>query len=66
MHSCPTGVLSDWVEGGPPRDAHQRIQRMLEEAGRGQMDPSEVKRELDRWGLFDEYQDQFFGLFQRG
>ncbi len=53
------------IEDGVPRDARQRIERMLEEARQGHMDPSEVKRELDRWDLFEEYQDQFLGLFRR-
>jgi hypothetical protein len=26
-------------------------------------DPKELKTELDRWGLFGEYEDRFFSLF---
>ncbi|MBI4298605.1 MAG: hypothetical protein HY666_02470 [Chloroflexi bacterium] len=58
-----SGLLE--TEGGVPREARQRIQLLLEEARRGNMDPSAVKRELERWDLFDEYQDQFFSLFRR-
>ena len=53
------------VEGGVPRDARQRIERLLQEAQRGAVDPSVVHRELERWGLFEEYQDRFLGLFKR-
>jgi hypothetical protein len=52
------------MENGAPRDARLRIEAMIEEARRGNLDPSAVHRELERWGLFEEYQDRFFGLFQ--
>ena len=58
-----SGLLD--AEGGVPREARQRINYLLEQARHGHMDPVEVKRELDLWGLFDEYQDQFFSLFRR-
>jgi hypothetical protein len=48
-----------------PRAAHVRIEKMLAEARRGERDPSEVHRELDRWGLFDQYEDRFLALFRR-
>ena len=51
--------------GGVPQAARQRIDQMLEEAGRGDLDPAAVHRELDRWGLFEEYQDRFLRLFRR-
>jgi hypothetical protein len=50
---------------GAPRDAHMRIERMLEEARRGERDPSEVHAELERWGLFEQYEDRFLALFRR-
>ena len=28
--------------------------------------PDLLKRELDRWGLFDFYEDRFLALFRRG
>ena len=52
------------TEGGVPMDARLGIERMLEEARRGQRDPRDVHREIERWGLFDEYQDRFFALFR--
>ena len=54
------------VEGKVPREARRRIEWLLTEAQRGHVDPSEVHRELLRWDLFDEYQDQFLELFKRG
>lgn len=52
------------MDGGVPRDARQRIERMLDEARRGNIEPGEVHREIERWDLFDEYQDRFLKLFR--
>jgi hypothetical protein len=51
-------------KGGVPEDARRRIESMLEQARRGELDPSVVHRELERWGVFDEYEDRFLGLFR--
>ena len=56
------GLLT--MDAGVPRDARQRIDWMIGEARRGNMDPGEVHREIERWGLFDEYQDRFLKLFR--
>jgi hypothetical protein len=32
---------------------------------RGEIRPDELKDELERWGLFEEYQDRFLALFRR-
>ena len=53
------------TDGGVPRAARERIDRLLDRARRGSVEPSEVHRELERWGLLDEYQDRFLGLFKR-
>lgn len=53
------------TDGGVPRDARRRIEGLLEQARLGNADPLEVHRELERWGLLDEYQDRFLGLFKR-
>ena len=53
------------TQNGAPRDAHMRIERMLGEARRGERDPSEVHAELERWGLFEQYEDRFLALFRR-
>jgi len=50
---------------GLPADARLRIERLFELVQKGEMEPSDLKRELDRWGVFEEYQDRFFRLFQK-
>ena len=51
--------------GGMPEEARRRIEMMLEQARRGELDPSVVHRELERWGVFEEYEDRFLSLFRR-
>ena len=56
------GLLS--MDGrGVPVEARYRIEALLKKAERGEADPRELKQELDRWGLFEEYEDRFFRLF---
>ena len=50
---------------GVPRDARYRIESLFQEVARGELDPSELKRELDRWSVFPEYEDRFFDLFRK-
>ena len=50
--------------GGLPMAAVQRIERMFYEVSRGR-DPEDLRRELDRWGAFDIYEDRFLNLFRR-
>jgi hypothetical protein len=52
------------VEDGLPREARNRIERLIEQAREGQVEPSTVHQELERWGLFEEYQDRFLSLFR--
>jgi hypothetical protein len=52
------------MDNGVPREARQRIELLMERARTGEVDPSEVHRELERWDVFDEYQDRFLGLFK--
>ena len=54
------------VEAGGHQDvdARERIAHLLAEAKRGNVDPSDVHAEIERWGLFDEYQDRFLSLFK--
>ena len=50
--------------GGIPRDAVQKIEKLFSEAENG--GSSDVlKLELDRWGVFEQYQDRFLNLFKR-
>lgn len=57
--------LLDIDHAGVPRDARYRIERLFEQVASGDTDPSELKRELDRWDLFAEYEDRFLALFHR-
>ncbi|MEX2431692.1 MAG: hypothetical protein WD645_07220 [Dehalococcoidia bacterium] len=52
------------MESGVPREARVRIERMIEAARQGNVDPAAVHRELERWGVFEEYQDRFLGIFK--
>ena len=42
-----------------PRGAVKRIEEMFQQVAQG-LDPAVLKTELDRWGLFEQYQDRFF------
>ena len=50
-------------QGGVPKAAVQQIERLFQEIERG-ANPDILKRELDRWGLFEHYEDRFLGLFR--
>ena len=50
--------------GGLPAAAIQGIERMFEEVSRGR-NPEDLRREIDRWGAFDFYEDRFLNLFRR-
>ena len=50
--------------GGVPRAAVTQIDKLFREVEMGG-DPDNLKRELDRWGLFDRYEDRFLRLFRR-
>jgi hypothetical protein len=58
--------LLDIDSGGVPADARVRIEELFKLAGNGEIEPRELKDELDRWGLFEEYEDRFFKIFKRG
>jgi len=50
---------------GVPADARLRIEELFDRVARGEADPAELKKELDRWNLFDEYEDRFLGIFHK-
>jgi hypothetical protein len=52
--------------GGIPVDARVKVGELFDRVGKGESEPRELKEELDRWGLFEEYQDRFFALFKKG
>ena len=54
------------VDGkGVPAEARLRIEGLFARVAAGQMEPRVLKEELDRWGLFGEYEDRFLALFRR-
>jgi hypothetical protein len=57
--------LLNMDSSGLPADARLRIEGLFELVQKGEMEPADLKSELDRWGIFAEYQDRFFNLFQR-
>jgi len=50
---------------GVPQGARDYIEELFEQAGRNLSRAPELVIELNRWGLFPEYQDRFFALFRR-
>ncbi|MFC2001555.1 hypothetical protein ACFLUZ_03505 [Chloroflexota bacterium] len=50
---------------GIPLDARLRIEEYFRQVSLGERDPSELKNELDRWDVFEEYQDRFLSNFKR-
>jgi hypothetical protein len=57
--------LLDVDPRGVPRDARQSIEQLFAYVQRGELDPSALKTELDRWGLFGEYEDRFLRFFKK-
>lgn len=51
---------------GVPADARVRIEELFRKVTMGQSEPRELKEELDRWNLFEEYQDRFLNIFKKG
>ena len=41
------------------------IDELFRQVSRGEREPRELKEELDRWGLFEEYEDRFFNVFKK-
>jgi hypothetical protein len=61
-----TRGLLDMDARGVPADARVRIEELFKMVTGGKLDPSELKSELDRWGLFEEYEDRFLSIFKKG
>ena len=57
--------LLDMDAGGVPLEARVRIEELFKKVTMGEIEPRELKEELGRWGLFDEYQDRFFSIFHK-
>ena len=60
-----TRGLLDMDARGVPADARVRIEELFKMVKDGDLEPSELKKELDRWGLFEEYEDRFLVIFKK-
>lgn len=50
---------------GVPQDARHLIEELFEKTRKDPSRAPELAAELNRWGLFHEYQDRFFNLFKK-
>lgn len=50
---------------GVTADARLRIEGLFRRVEKGEMEPTNLKAELDRWNVFEEYQDRFFSIFHK-
>jgi hypothetical protein len=50
---------------GVPSEVRYRIDELFRQVIKGEREPRELKEELDRWGLFEEYEDRFLSLFRK-
>ena len=57
--------LLDVDAGGVPNDTRVRIEELFREVMRGEREPKELKEELDRWDIFEDYQDRFYAIFKQ-
>jgi hypothetical protein len=48
--------------GGVPVGARQKIEEMFQQVASGEIRAYELERELNHWGVFEEYQDRFFAV----
>lgn len=49
---------------GVPLAAKNKIEDMFKQVKEGELPASKLKEELDKWGLFEQYEDRFFDLFR--
>jgi hypothetical protein len=48
--------------GGVPEGVRRQVDEMFQQVRDGDLRLWELERELNRWGLFEEYEDRFFAL----
>ena len=53
------------VAGGVPAEARVSIEDMFRRLKEGAIEPHDLQQELERWGLFEAYQDRFLATFRR-
>jgi hypothetical protein len=56
--------LLDMDRSGLPAEARAGIEELFKQVQAGQRDAGELKQELDRWGVFEEYQDRFYSVLR--
>ena len=57
-----SGLLE--IKDGVPISERKRIEELISLAKKGKVRPEDVHKELNDWGLFEEYQDQFFSIMK--
>lgn len=57
--------LLDIDAGGIPLDARVRIDELFRKVSSGESEPHELQIELNRWNLFEEYEDRFLTIFKK-
>ena len=56
--------MSDLDEEKVPHYVMEKIERLFLESKKDRAAASELKKELDRWNLFELYEDRFLDLFK--
>ena len=51
--------------GGVSVDARLGIEELFRQVTKGEREPGELRNELNRWDVFEEYQDRFFDIFRK-
>ncbi len=51
---------------GVPLVARKEIEILFKLFEKGEIEPLKLKQELDRWEMFEQYQDRFFRYFRKG
>ncbi len=58
--------LLDVDASGVTAEVRMRLNGLFNLVERGELEPRKLKEELDRWGLFELYEDRFLAIFKRG
>ncbi len=58
--------LLDVDASGVPAEVRMRIEGLFKLVEKGELEPKALKEELDRWGLFELYEDRFLSIFKGG
>lgn len=62
-----TKIKTYWGQKGDiPQKVYDKIERLFKEAEKDITRAKELKDELDRWNLYQKYEDRFLNLFRKG